>query len=164
MFLTLPVAFGQMPAGQVLGPMFFALLALAALTSSIVIFEAIVVWLEEYSSWSRRRLAALAGLAIWFAGLATVFSFNLWADIRPLGMFAAFENKTIFDLLDYLVSNLLMPLGGIVVCILAAWILPAAVTRAGTGIVGEKTFKLWKWLARYFAPLIIALVFLVNLV
>jgi NSS family neurotransmitter:Na+ symporter len=164
MFLTLPVAFGQMPGGQILGPMFFALLALAALTSSIVIFEAIVVWLEEYSAWSRRRLAALAGLAIWLAGFATVFSFNIWANIRPLGMFSAFESKTIFDLLDYLVSNLLMPLGGIVVCILAAWILPAATTRAGSGIVGEKTFKLWKWLVRYFAPLVIALVFLVNLV
>ncbi len=164
MFITLPVAFGQMPAGGILGPMFFLLLALAALTSSIVIFEAIIVWLEEYSSWSRRRLAALAGLAIWFAGLATVFSFNIWADIRPLGMFATFADKTIFDLLDYLVSNLLMPLGGIVVCVLAAWLLPAATARMQTGIAGEKTFKAWKWLVRYFAPLIIALIFLVNLV
>jgi NSS family neurotransmitter:Na+ symporter len=164
MFLTLPVAFGQMPGGEVLGPLFFLLLALAALTSSIVIFEAIVVYLEEYSSWSRRRLATVTGLAIWLAGFATVFSFNIWADIRPLGMFAAFENKTIFDLLDYLVSNLLMPLGGIVVCVIAAWILPAATVRTATGITAEGTFKIWKWLVRYFAPLVIALVFLVNLV
>ena len=163
-FLTLPVAFGQMPGGQVLGPLFFILMALAALTSSIVIFEAIVVWLEEYSDWSRRRLAALAGLAIWFAGLATVFSFNIWADIRPLGVFSAFADKTIFDLLDYLVSNLLMPLGGIVVCILAAWVLPAAATRAGAGIASERTYQFWLKLVRYFAPLVIALVFLVNLV
>jgi NSS family neurotransmitter:Na+ symporter len=163
-FLTLPVAFGQMPGGQVLGPLFFILMALAALTSSIVIFEAIVVWLEEYSSWSRRRLAALAGLAIWFAGLATVFSFNIWSDIRPLGAFSAFADKTIFDLLDYLVSNLLMPLGGIVVCILAAWVLPAAATRAGTGIASERAYRFWLKLVRYFAPLVIALVFLVNLV
>jgi NSS family neurotransmitter:Na+ symporter len=153
-----------MPGGQVLGPLFFILMSLAALTSSIVIFEAIVVWLEEYTSWSRRRLAALAGLAIWFAGLATVFSFNIWADIKPLGVFPAFADKTIFDLLDYLVSNLLMPLGGIVVCILAAWVLPAAVTRAGTGIASERTFQFWLKLVRYFAPLVIALVFLVNLV
>ena len=163
-FLTLPVAFGQMPGGQVLGPLFFILMALAALTSSIVIFEAIVAWLEEYSSWSRRRLAALAGLAIWFAGLATVFSFNIWADIRPLGVFSAFADKTIFDLLDYLVSNLLMPLGGIVVCILAAWVLPAAATRAGAGIASERAYQFWLKLVRYFAPLVIALVFLVNLV
>ena len=163
-FLTLPVAFGQMPGGQVLGPLFFILMALAALTSSIVIFEAIVVWLEEYSSWSRRRLAALAGLAIWFAGLATVFSFNIWADIRPLGVFSAFADKTIFDLLDYLVSNLLMPLGGIVVCILAAWVLPAAATRAGSGIANERAYQFWLKLVRYFAPLVITLVFLVNLV
>ena len=164
MFLTLPVAFGQMPAGQVFGPVFFALLVLAALTSSIVIFEAIVVWLEEYSSWPRRRLAALAGLAIWFAGLATVFSFNIWADVRLLGIFSKFADKSIFDLLDYLVSNLLMPLGGIVVCILAAWVLPAVATREGSGIAGERTFKLWQKLVRYFAPVVIALVFLVNLV
>ena len=61
-FLTLPVAFGQMPFGEVLGPLFFVLMTLAALTSSIVIFEVIVVWLEEYTNWSRVRLAWLAGL------------------------------------------------------------------------------------------------------
>jgi len=163
-FLTLPVAFGQMPGGEVLGPLFFVLMTLAALTSSIVIFEVIVVWLEEYTNWSRVRLAWLAGLALWIAGLATVFSFNIWADIRPLGMFSAFADKTIFDLLDYLASNLLMPLGGIVVCILAAWVLPGAVTRARTGFDSERTFMVWQKLVRYFVPLIIALVFLVNLV
>lgn len=163
-FLTLPVAFGQMPGGEVLGPLFFVLMTLAALTSSIVIFEVIVVWLEEYTNWSRVRLAWLAGLALWIAGLATVFSFNIWADVRLLGMFSAFADKTIFDLLDYLASNLLMPLGGIVVCILAAWVLPVAVTRARTGFDSERTFLVWKKLVRYFVPSIIALVFLVNLV
>ena len=163
-FLTLPVAFGQMPGGEVLGPLFFVLMTLAALTSSIVIFEVIVVWLEEYTNWSRVRLAWLAGLALWIAGLATVFSFNIWSDVRLLGMFSAFADKTVFDLLDYLASNLLMPLGGIVVCILAAWVLPAAVTRARTGFDTERTFLVWKKLVRYFVPLIIALVFLVNLV
>ena len=163
-FLTLPVAFGQMPGGEVLGPLFFVLMTLAALTSSIVIFEVIVVWLEEYTNWSRVRLAWLAGLALWIAGLATVFSFNIWSDVRLLGMFSAFADKTIFDLLDYLASNLLMPLGGIVVCILAAWVLPAAVTRARTGFDSERTFQVWQKLVRYFVPLIIALVFLVNLV
>jgi NSS family neurotransmitter:Na+ symporter len=151
-FLTLPVAFGQMPGGQIFGPMFFILMTFAALTSSIVIFEAIVVWLEEYTDWSRVRLALSAGLAVWIAGLATVFSFNIWSDIKPLAMFSAFADKTIFDLLDYLASNLLMPLGGIVVCILAAWALPAAVTRAGTGIGSERTFRVWKILVRYFVP------------
>jgi NSS family neurotransmitter:Na+ symporter len=163
-FLTLPVAFGQMPGGEVLGPLFFVLMTLAALTSSIVIFEVIVVWLEEYTNWSRVRLAWLAGLALWIAGLATVFSFNIWSDVRLLGMFSAFADKTIFDLLDYLASNLLMPLGGIVVCILAAWVLPRAVTRARTGFDSERTFLVWQKLVRYFVPLIIALVFLVNLV
>lgn len=163
-FLTLPVAFGQMPGGEVLGPLFFVLMTLAALTSSIVIFEVIVVWLEEYTNWSRVRLAWLAGLALWIAGLATVFSFNIWSDVRLLGMFSAFADKTVFDLLDYLASNLLMPLGGIVVCILAAWVLPRAVTRARTGFDSERTFLVWKKLVRYFVPSIIALVFLVNLV
>lgn len=163
-FLTLPVAFGQMPAGQILGPIFFALMSLAALTSSIVIFETIVVWLEEYTKWRRGALAVLAGLALWVAGLATVFSFNIWADIKPLQAVSAFAEKTIFDLLDYAVSNVLMPLGGIVVCILAAWVLPSAATRAGTGITSERAFRLWRVLVRYFAPLVIAFVFFVNLV
>ena len=162
-FLTLPVAFGQMPGGEVLGPLFFVLMTLAALTSSIVIFEVIVVWLEEYTNWSRVRLAWLAGLALWIAGLATVFSFNIWSDVRLLGMFSAFADKTVFDLLDYLASNLLMPLGGIVVCILAAWVLPAAVTRARTGFDSERTFGVWQKLVRYLVPSVIALVFFVNL-
>lgn len=164
MFLTLPVAFGQMPGGQFLAPLFFALLALAALTSSIVIFETLIVWLEERLRFSRRRLAALGGFGVWLAGLATVFSFNYWADFRPLSMFATFEQKTIFDLLDYLVSNVLMPLGGILVCILAAWALSPAISRSGTGIVSLTLFGAWHWLVRYFVPAIIGLVFLVNLV
>jgi len=83
--------------------------------------------------------------------------------VKPLGTIPAFSDKTIFDLLDYLVSNILMPLGGIVVCILAAWILPSAVTRSGTGISNEGMFRFWRLLARYLAPAIISLVFLVNL-
>jgi len=162
-FLTLPVAFGQMPGGQVFGPMFFILMTFAALTSSIVIFETIVVWLEEYTSWPRRRLALLAGLAVWIAGLATVFSFNIWSDIKPLAVFSAFADKTMFDLLDYLASNILMPLGGIVVCILAAWVLPAAVVRVGTGIGSERTYRVWQKLVRYLVPSVVALVFFVNL-
>ncbi|MDX1403400.1 MAG: sodium-dependent transporter [Woeseiaceae bacterium] len=164
MFLTLPVAFGQMPGGAVLGPLFFLLLSLAALTSTIVIFEAVVAWLEEYSNWPRKWLAVTAGFAIWIAGFATVFSFNIWSHIKPLRALEAFANKTIFDLLDYFVSNLLMPLGGIVVCIMAAWVLPAASVREASGIANQNFFNIWKWLVRIVAPLAIGLVFLVNLV
>ena len=79
-FATLPVAFGQMPAGAVLGPMFFILMAIAALTSAITILETIVSVMEDFTNLSRRMIVLILVSLLFDVGLGTVFSFSSLQD------------------------------------------------------------------------------------
>lgn len=162
-FLTLPVAFAQMPGGAWIAPVFFLLLATAALTSSIAIFEAFVAWLEDYFGGRRWLLALLAGVGLWGAGLLSVFSFNAWSDVMPLAAVPILAEKTWFGLVEFLTSTLLMPLGGILVCLLAGWALPRRVSDEVAGIRSPALRALWRWLVRYLVPLAVGVVFLANL-
>lgn len=162
-FATLPVAFGQMPAGAVLGPMFFLLMAIAALTSAITILETVVSVIEDFSNMSRRRIVLIVTLLLWFAGLGTVFSFNSLQDFDPLGFIPAFEDRNIFETLDYIVSNWMMPAGGVLVAVLAGWGLKRSATLEELQISDASLYKTWRFLVCFLVPIAITLVFVVNL-
>ncbi len=161
-FATLPVAFGRMPAGDWLGPLFFVLMAIAALTSAITILETVVATVEDYSGMSRRRIVAIVTALLWVVGLGTVFSFNLLSDFHPLAMIPAFEKRTIFETLDYVVSNFMMPAGGMLIALLAGWALTPDATADELHGTGRRWQALWRFLVRYPVPLGIALVFITN--
>lgn len=162
-FATLPVAFGRMPGGELLGPLFFVLMAFAALTSAITILECVVATLEDTTRYSRRRITFVLTCLLWVVGLGTVFSFNHWSNFYPLGFFDAFASRTVFETLDYIVSNLMMPLGGVLVAVLAGWSLSRSATLAELALPDGPLFRLWRFLVRYAVPAAIAAVFLVNL-
>ncbi|MDE0062161.1 MAG: sodium-dependent transporter [Gammaproteobacteria bacterium] len=162
-FATLPVAFGAMPAGGVLGPLFFLLLAIAALTSAITILETVVAAIEDYSGWPRARIVASTSLLLWLAGLGTVLSFNLLADFHPLGVVPAFAERNIFESLDYIVSNFMMPAGGVLIAVLAGWGLSRKATMNELRLPQGALYSAWHLLVRYIVPAAIALVFLANL-
>lgn len=159
-FSTLPVAFGQMPAGAWLAPLFFVLMAVAALTSAITILETVVAAIEDYSRMSRRKITALVGLLLWIVGLGTVFSFNILEHYYPLSFLPAFAERTIFESLDYIVSNFMMPAGGMLIAILAGWGLGSAATRDELAVSDGYWFRLWLLFVRVLVPLAIAMVFI----
>ncbi len=162
-FATLPVAFGQMPGGLVFGPMFFVLMALAALTSAITILETVVASIEDYSGLSRRKITAIVTGLLWLVGLGTVFSFSDLAEFYPLGFIPAFETKTIFASLDYVVSNFMMPLGGVLIAVLAGWGLAKKASVDELDISDGWIYRFWRLLVRLVVPAAIAFVFLANL-
>ena len=82
-FVTLPIAFAQMPAGAIFGALFFVLMAIAAVTSAIGMLEPPVSWLVEHCSVFRRPAAIAAGGFMWLMGLPVLLSFNLLADSDP---------------------------------------------------------------------------------
>jgi neurotransmitter:Na+ symporter, NSS family len=123
-FVSLPLAFDAMPGGRWAAIAFFVMLAVAALGSAISMLEAVVAVLDRRLGWSRSRGTAVAGAACFVAGLATVLSFNRWADLHPLGRIGRFADHTIYDLLDDLTSQLLLPAGGLALAVFAAWVLP----------------------------------------
>jgi neurotransmitter:Na+ symporter, NSS family len=161
-FVTLPIAFGQMPAGALFGSIFFLLVLVSALTSSIAILEPMVSWAEEHA-WARRGPAAMvAGVAAWLVGLGTVFSFNLWAGWFPLGALERFRSSTVFDLVDYLTSNLLLPLGGMLIALFVGWVLSAETTRQELGMPDGFAFRAWRFLLRFVAPVAVGWVLVAN--
>ncbi|RBP33715.1 NSS family neurotransmitter:Na+ symporter [Marinobacter pelagius] len=162
-FVTLPLAFGQMTGGVLFGVIFFALLLVAAVTSAISMLEPVVEWLEEHKGINRFKSALTGGLAIWFVGIGTVLSFNVWSDVHPLGFLALFEGKTVFDLLDFLVSNLMMPLGGLAIALFAGWAMRREGLMEDIGLRGG-VYRSFMIVLRYLTPAGILVVFLYNLI
>lgn len=162
-FQSLPLAFGQMPGGALFGTLFFILLAFAAWTSSISLLEPLVEWLEEHRGINRKVAAIGGGVAIWLLGLVSVFSFNIWSDVKPLSMFKLFEGKTLFDLLDYLTANIMLPMGGLLAALFVGWIISRKSAREALEMEDNMQFKIWYVLVRFVAPIAVLIVFIYNL-
>ena len=154
-FVTLPIAFGNMPLGWLFGSLFFVLLVFAALTSAIALMEPVVAWAQDNRQLRRSTVAAAIGLAVWLVGLASVLSFNVLADFKPLP-FGPLEGKTLFDLLDFITSNVLLPVGGILIALFTGWVLSSDSTREELGLPDGLLFKAWQFLLRFVAPLALA--------
>ena len=159
-FQTLPIAFGRMPVGQIIGALFFFMLVIAAWTSSISLLESLVEWLGEKGI-SRRTAAICGGGGAWLLGVTTVLSLNEWSGFHPLGAIGRFEGKTLFDLYDYLTANIMLPLGGLLTALFAGWILAKEASRAELRM--GSSYGVWRVLIRYVAPVGIAVVFIANL-
>ena len=162
-YVSLPHAFQAMPGGGLMGALFFALLAFAAITTIIGALEPVVAYCQDRFSLSRPVICVLAGSAIGVLGLATVFSFNIWSHVKPLSGFETFTNHTLFDLLDYSVTNVLMPLGGVGIAVFVGWRVRLEVLQDEFGEKGGRGFFIWLQLIRYLAPVAILAVFWANL-
>jgi NSS family neurotransmitter:Na+ symporter len=150
-FETLPIAFGQMPAGRLFGTVFFILVFFAALTSAIALIEPTIAFLSENLGFNRTRASVWSGIACWFIGLGTVFSFNAWAEVSWFG-------KNFFELVDFLTADIMLPLGGILMALFAGWIMERTLTEAELG--RNRAYSLWRILVRYVAPVAVAVIFL----
>lgn len=151
-FQTLPLAFGQMTGGWLFGILFFVLLFFAALTSSISLIEPAIAWLTENRQLSREDACIKTGITCWLLGVGVVFSFNIWSDHTVFG-------KNLFELLDYLTANIMLPLGGMGIAIFAAWKMHTIDAQRELEL-NHPLFQVWQFLCRYIAPGAVFLVFL----
>ena len=157
-FVTLPIAFGQMPFGTFFGTLFFVLLMFAGWTSSISLLEPAVTWLVENRDMTRVKATALAGTIAWLLGIVTIFSFNHWAfSFRFAGVV---KENGFFDIFDILTSNILLPVGGLLVAIFAAWLMSRSSTVDELGIGDGPGYKAWRFAVRYIAPFGVIIIFL----
>jgi|TARA_B100000700_G_scaffold39766_3_gene40156 NSS family neurotransmitter:Na+ symporter len=154
-FVTLPIAFGNMGGGMLLGLMFFLLLTFAALTSAISLLEPVVEFVEERTPLSRVSATLVAGVATWALGIAALLSFNVWSEVLFFGL-------NIFDLLDKLTSKFLLPLTGLGVIMFVAWGLDKEGVRKELGM-DIYDFSLWNLITRYVAPIGVLAVFVSSL-
>ncbi len=161
MFVTLPLAFAKLPMGSLAATAFFVLLSIAGLASAIALLEMPVAYLRQ-RGWPRAFATAIAASSCWLLGWSSILSFNRWADWFPLRDMPAFHTATVFDLLDQLTSNILLPAGGLGLAILAGWVLPASLLAAELHL-GRTGAAMLRVLLRYVVPCGIVLVALASL-
>ncbi|MDD5240868.1 MAG: sodium-dependent transporter [Sulfuricella sp.] len=152
-FQTLPIAFGKMPGGAFIGTLFFLLVAFAAWTSAISLVEPAISWLIENTRMTRNQAAWLIGLIDWVLGIAALLSFNVWSDVRLL------FGLNIFDTLDKLTTNILLPLGGLLMALFAGWVMRTHHVQEELGLA-MRAYQIWRFTLRFVSPLAIIAIFL----
>lgn len=156
-FKVLPLVFSQMPLSNVFATFFFALLTIAALTSSISLLEVMVSFASDEFKWTRKRATWIMALCAFVLGIPSALSFGPWKDITFFG-------HTFFGMADFLTANILLPLGGILIAVFAGW-----VWRRGTrdevltGSGQVRLYNVWIWFVRIIAPIAVAVVFVTSL-
>ena len=153
-FETLPVAFYSLPFGSIFSVLFFVLLSIAALSSSISLLEPFTAWMEEKVKTERRFIVCVLGLIIWVIGLGSVFSFNIWEEINFFGL-------NFLEGLDYLTNNIMLPAGGFFVALLTGWVLPKHFLEENLNI-NKSFFKLFFFCLRFISIGAILLIFLYS--
>jgi NSS family neurotransmitter:Na+ symporter len=156
MFISLPVAFGQMAGGQLFGTLFFILIGVAAWTSAISLLEPTVAYLVERVGMKRSTATISLGVVVWAVGILCLGSFNFMSDVTLFG-------KNVFDFLDYVTANIMLPLGGIFVAVFAGWVVKKKHAADEINFKSEGLFNFWLFVTKFIAPVAVAVVFILNL-
>ena len=157
-FVTLPVAFGNMPGGHLFGTVFFLLLLFAAFSTALAMLEPTVAWLEERYPGGRRKMTWLTALITWLLGLGSVLSFSTLSDFSPLGFLGIELN--IFGLADFTVANIILPLNALLIAGLCGWGLNRRIADDEFPNSTPAWRRYWRVTNRYIAPAAIAIVLL----
>lgn len=153
-FETLPVAFYSLPFGNLFSIIFFTLISIAALSSSISLLEPFTAWMEEKLKMHRRTIVVCLGFLVWFLGMGSIFSFNIWSDLKFLGL-------NFLELMDYLTNNIMLPVGGFFISIFVGWVLPNSLVQKYVKL-NDQLFKIFIFFLKYVSTGAIALIFLYS--
>lgn len=160
-FVTLPNVFVNMAGGRIWGSLFFLFMTFASFSTVIAVFENIMASCMDNFNWSRKKTAVICGLVILIASIPCVLGYNILSGMHPIGV------RDILDSEDFLVSNILLPLGSLVYLLFC-------VTKFGWGFKNYqaeanlgKGLKVAGWMKWYFllvVPILILLIFVIGLI
>ena len=160
-FITLPQVFMGMAGGRIWGTLFFLFMTFASMSTVVAVFENIITCARDNWGWSRQKSALINGIFLLIASLPCVFGYNIWSDLHLIGA------RDVLDSEDFLVSNLLLPLGALVYLLFCTskrgWGFDNYLEEANTGR-GLKMSPRLKGYFRYVLPLLILLIFVQGLV
>ncbi len=160
LFITIPAVFASMPLGNVFMALFMILAAIAATGAMLSLLEVPVAFLEERTKLSRRWATIVTVLLLVGIGSTAALSNNLLADFKVMGL-------NLFDLYDFISSNILLPVGGLFLSLFVGWVwgLPRVkqvLTNSGV-IKNEKLVNLFFTVVRYVTPVLVVLILLNSL-
>lgn len=157
-YITLPGVFAEMPAGYVFGTLFFLLLLIAAVTSAVSLIEPFVAFVVEEAGLRRPTAGLLMGALVFALGIPSAWSFGIWADVQLYG-------RTFFGWMDFLTTNLALPLGALAITVFVGWFLRGrALTEAtADGAHRFRLAPLWLGVCGVVAPVAIVWILLAGL-
>lgn len=157
-FITLPHVFAEMQGGVVFGPLFFILLAIAALTSAVSLLEVVTAYFVDELGWKRRTCTIWAGVVAFLLCIPSSLSLGVWSDATLFG-------KGFLDIMDFLATNLMLPIGGMAISLFVGWVVPKEMMEefcTGNPKLGGLA-KVWLFFVRIVSPLAIFVVLLNGL-
>ena len=163
-FITLPhvfnIAFHNVPIiGYLFSALFYVLLMLSALTSAISLHESVTAYVHEEWHLTRKKAASLVTVGCILLGIACSLSMGVWNEYRVCGL-------CLFDLFDFVSAKIILPLGGIIICLFVGWRLPRKMVYdevSNKGALRVRLFGIYLFLVRWVAPLTIAIIFIREL-
>lgn len=156
LFIVLPTVFAQLPFGELFLSLFLILFLFATLTSSFSLLEIIVAAFTANGKHSRKKVSWIAGLIVFIAGIPAALSSSLLADFK-------WFDRTVFDLTDFLVSNIMLPLGNLFIAFFIIYRMSKTIVKQEffqANTLSQFYFTAWKFLMRWVVPILIILVFL----
>lgn len=161
-FITLPNIFNHMPLGRVWGSLFFVFMSFAAFSTVLGVFENIVSCTTDLSGWSRKKACLFNGILMLLLSMPCVLGFNVLSKFQPLG-----PGTGVLDLEDFVVSNLLLPLGSLIFIFFCTsrygWGWKNFTKEANTG----KGLKVQRWMRGYMCyvlPVLVAVILVLGLI
>ena len=151
-FTSLPLAFAEMPFGILYGFLFFTLLSVAAWTSGISLMEPATAYIVESTNLSRKAAALCVAAVAWIMGLASVFSSNVWSEVRIGGL-------EVMDAIVYVANDVMLPVGGLLTALFGGWILSSRITHDELDKkMPDWAYNAWLWVTRIITPALILVV------
>ncbi|MGE0625611.1 MAG: sodium-dependent transporter [Pseudomonadales bacterium] len=155
-FQTLPVAFAQMPGGQLVAVLFFVLLAVGGITSMVGLVEPVVSWLEEHRGLARHASTILTMSVVGLLSILSVLSYNVLAGYQIFG-------RDLNGVLDYVSNQILLPLGGFLIACFVGWFVSRRSSEAELDMANPALFRLWYLSIRYLVPPAVLLILVTGL-
>ena len=152
-FVSMLSAFNQMQFGQFIGPLFFILLSVAALSSSISLLEPCVAYMSEENILSRKGSAQIISLFVWVLGIGSALSFNIWSDFSLIG------DRNFLDSMDFIANQILLPLGGMLIAIFVGWFMKKSLIVDELGPINNYLYVLWRFFVKFIAPACVGYIF-----
>ncbi len=161
-FITLPNIFNNMPLGRLWGSLFFVFMSFAALSTVLAVFENIISCTRDLFGWSRKKASLINGIILFVLSLPCALGFNVLKNVQPLG-----EGSNIMDLEDFIVNNIILPLGSLVIVLFCTrkfgWGWDSFVNEANQG-KGLKVRNFMRGYMTYVLPVIIFIVFIIGII
>lgn len=148
LFISLPVTLSELPLSQFVITAVFLMVVMIVWSTSLALLEPVVGWFREWTAAPRGLSVFLVGVVVWLAGLASLFSFNVWAEYRVGG-------ATVFRWLELLTGGLMIPLVAVLIALFTGWGLTRNLSKTMLGKTPGIFGAIWFWVMRLVLPLVV---------